>query len=205
MFNFQRNVNIVLEQVFSKAEDAAKMSEARISFHETALTKNSKENYPTREENSPASHARALHQRALAKSYSDNAYILFKMQNYTKALQAEKHSIDITRKLFGEEHSRTADSYHSLGVTQHAQGDFASAIQSKQRALHIRQKLFGEEHSSTADSYDSLGVTQHADLICYGYNNIVNIVTYFIFIFNIYFICFSKKLACLSYIKFEDK
>ena len=57
--------------------------------------------------------------------------------------------------MFGEEHSSTADSYHLLGATQHAQGDFVSAIQSKQRALDIKRKLFGEEHHS-------LGVTQHA-------------------------------------------
>ena len=163
LFNFQRNVNIILEQVFSKAEDAAKMSEARISFHEMALTKckSSKENYPTGEEkHSSANHA--LHQEALAKSYSDHAYIQYKMQNYSEALQAEQRSIDTKLKLFGEEHSSTADSYHLLGGTQHALGDLSSAIQSTQRALDIRRKLFGEEHSSTADSYHLLGVTQHA-------------------------------------------
>ena len=61
-----------------------------------------------------------------------------------------------------QKHASTADSYHSLGDTQHAQGDFSSALQSAQRALDIRLKLFGEEHASTADSYHSLGDTQHA-------------------------------------------
>ena len=57
------------------------------------------------------------------------------------------------RKLFGEEHSRAADSYQSLGITQNNLGDFSSALKSKQRAMDFRRKLFGEEHSSTADSY----------------------------------------------------
>ena len=70
-------------------------------------------------------------------------------------------TLDIRLKLFGEEHSSTADSYHTLGDTQQAQGNF-SAFWSKQRALDIRLKLFGEEHSSTADSYHTLGDTQHA-------------------------------------------
>ncbi len=33
----------------------------------------------------------------------------------------------------------------------------------------------------------------------------ISILLVLFFIFNIYFTCFSKKLACLSYIKFEDK
>ena len=69
--------------------------------------------------------------------------------------------------MFGEEHASTADSYHSLGVTQHELGDYKvfgeehAALHLKQRALEIRKKVFGEEHASTADSYHSLGVTQH--------------------------------------------
>ena len=63
--------------------------------------------------------------------------------------------------LFGEEHASTADSYHSLGDIQHAQGGISSAIRFKQRALDIRRKRLKEEHASTADSYHSLGVTQH--------------------------------------------
>ena len=33
--------------------------------------------------------------------------------------------------------ARTAESYHSLGITQHSLGDFTSALQSKQRALDV--------------------------------------------------------------------
>jgi len=63
--------------------------------------------------------------------------------------------------MFREEHSSTAESYHSLGLTQHAQGEFSTALESTQRALDIKLKLFGEEHSTTADSYHSLGDTHH--------------------------------------------
>ena len=47
---------------------------------------------------------------------------------------------------------RTADSYHSLGVTKQQLGDLTSALHAHQRALEISLKLFGEEHASTADS-----------------------------------------------------
>ena len=71
--------------------------------------------------------------------------------DFFSALQSAQRALDIRRKLFGEEHSSTADSYDLLGVTQHQLGDFSSALQSAQRALDIKRKLFGEEQSSTAD------------------------------------------------------
>ena len=163
LFNFQHNVNRIVQNVLNKLEEASNLSSARISYHEKAIEQckcgKAKENLPNREENSATSPV--LHQEALAKSYSNHAYIQWQMRNYSEALTAEQHALDIRLEMFGHEHSKTADSYYSLGVTQHSKGDFASAIQSKQRALDIRLKLFGEE-SSTAFSYQSLGISQHA-------------------------------------------
>ena len=85
------------------------------------------------------------------------------LHKYSSALQSSQCALEIRRKLFGEEHSSTADSYHTLGITQHKLGDFSSSLQSAARVqLDIRRKLFREEHSSTTDSYYSLGITQHA-------------------------------------------
>ena len=85
---------------------------------------------------------------------------------YTKNIAEEQIRHDQTtleqcKRSFGETHSSTADSYHSVGITQHGFGDFNSAVESKQHALDIQCKPFGEVHSSTADSYHSLGITQH--------------------------------------------
>ena len=74
------------------------------------------------------------------------------MKDYKAALQSKQRALAIRIKLFGEEHESTADSYFSLGVTQHEMKDYKAALQSDQRALAIRIKLFGEEHESTADS-----------------------------------------------------
>ena len=87
--------------------------------------------------------------------------LLFMISSSNKWFNSEpQRALDIRLRLFGEEHSSTAESYLLLGFTQHEQGDLSSALQSKQRALDIRRKLFGEEHSSTAESYYLLGVTQ---------------------------------------------
>ena len=46
------------------------------------------------------------------------------------ALQSKQRALDIRVKLFGEEDPETAESYGSLGVTQHDSGDILSALQS---------------------------------------------------------------------------
>ena len=47
---------------------------------------------------------------------------------FSSALQSYQRALDIRVKLFGEEHPDTAESYFSLGVTQHAPGDLLSAL-----------------------------------------------------------------------------
>ena len=160
LFNFQRNVNRVLEHVSIKREEAAKLSAERIMYHEKAIEqcKSRKEHFLMQE---PTSATLALHQEALAKSYADHGKTQHAQGEFHSALQSKQRSLNIRLKLFAEEHSSTADSYHSLSVTQHELGDYSSALQSAQRALHLRRKLFGEEHSSTADSYHSLCLTQY--------------------------------------------
>ncbi|KAL9987665.1 hypothetical protein ACROYT_G002009 [Oculina patagonica] len=83
-------------------------------------------------------------------------------KNYSEALESCKRELAIKLKLFGEERAETANSYHSLGITQHSLGNYTSAAESAKRALAIRLKVFGEEHSETATSYHSLATTQHS-------------------------------------------
>ena len=71
-------------------------------------------------------------------------------------------ALDIRIKLFGEEHPKTANSYHSIGVTQHTLIDYTTAPGSHKRALDIRIKFFGKEHPKTAESHHLVGVTQHS-------------------------------------------
>ena len=156
---FQHNVNSTLQNVLSNPREAAKLSAARISYHEIAL-KETKSISLERQPKYDGKLALHVHQEALLKSYLDHGKTLCLMQNYSEALQSYHRALDIARSLSGEQHSSTAESYHSLGVTQHKLGDFPIALQSFQCSLDIRVKLFGEEHSSTADSYHSLRVTQ---------------------------------------------
>ena len=75
-------------------------------------------------------------------------------------IQSKQRALAIRIKLFGEEHESTADSYKTLGVTQHQMHDYNAALQSHQRTLAICIKLFGEDHERTAQCYMHVKVTQ---------------------------------------------
>jgi len=137
LFTFQCNASIIVRHVLRNvAGDAVKMfKESTTSCHEKELNQFKR--------------ARSCTMARRGRTGND--------LSSTRSLL-----LDIRLKPFGAEHSCTADNSHSLGDSQHAQGDPTSALQSTQQALNIRLKLFGVEHASTADSYQSLGVTQHS-------------------------------------------
>ena len=83
------------------------------------------------------------------------------MHDYKAALQPHHRALALRIKLFRQEHESIADSYTSLGVTQHEMHNYKAALQSHHRTLALRIKLFGQEHENTADSYKGLGTTQH--------------------------------------------
>ena len=58
----------------------------------------------------------------------------------------------------GEDHEKTAEGYHWLGVTQYMLSDYSSATESHKRALKIRQTVLGENHEETAESNHWLGL-----------------------------------------------
>ena len=158
---FQRNVAYMF-LFLNKIEDAAKLSEASINYHLSALKQC---NSDQEELQRPTKHFPGddtLHQESLAKSFWDLGSFHHLKENFSEAIQSHQSALDIRLKLFGEEHSSAAESYNSLGFAQLANGDFVSAFKSAKRALYIRLKVFGEEHSSTAESYLLLGLTQRA-------------------------------------------
>ena len=157
LFHFQNNVMASLCHL-REYEVAAKLSALRINFQETTheRSKTSKQGQENNLTNS------TLNEEELAKSYSKDASIHYKNQNYFEALKSEQRALEIKVPLFGEEHQNIADSYQTLGETHHALGEFSSAFQFTKRALDIRLKCFKKENSSTADSYHLLGRIERA-------------------------------------------
>ena len=135
-FNFYRNAFGVVKS-FGKDADALTLTQERLKLGENKG-------------------------KSLAQNYWGLDNIQFEGINYAEAVTLFKRAPQIIIKLFGEEHSKTADSYHLVGVTQHSLSDYTAALESRKRALDIRIKLFGEEHYKTADSYHGVGTTQHS-------------------------------------------
>ena len=72
----------------------------------------------------------------------------------------ELRSVLLISELNGEEHSETADSYHSVGVTQHSLGNYTAALES--RSVLLISELNCLVKSILDRSYHSVGVTQHS-------------------------------------------
>lgn len=94
--------------------------------------------------------------------YEFDSYGAF-LFDFTSALRSFHDALAVRRKLHGEEHSCTAESYQLVGCTQNELGDFTSALQSAERAL-ISNRGSLEKSTPTlppADCYHLLGWTQH--------------------------------------------
>ena len=89
----------------------------------------------------------------------------YQLGDCTSALQSDQHALDVRKKVFGEEHAKTAHSYYDIRVTEYQLGDYTFALQSHQHALDVKRKLFGEEHVSTADSYPRGSGTRNISLV----------------------------------------
>ena len=159
LFNFHRVVVSMLP-FFRECEDTINIAEARICYHQTGHEQFKISRSKSGKEISASSSA--IQNDVQGKSNLDFDDTQHGKVNTLEILQSRHRAVDIALKRFGEKHVSTADSYHELGIMEHALGDYSSALESKQHALNIRFKLFGEEHSSTADSYHELGATQQA-------------------------------------------
>ena len=132
---------------------------SRIKSHEKTLEQ-CQQRFLTNDEYSGNRYSQ-IQTEMLVKCYIDLGNVYKQEKNYSEALQSNRRALDIAKRVFGEKHESTADSYRELGVTQYMMHDYSAALQSHQRALAIRIKRFREEHESTADSYRELGVTQY--------------------------------------------
>ena len=154
LFNFHRVVVAVLLNVFSKCKEKENLAHSQTSREQKPQEKSGNSNHETEEEYYSASSN---------NNCKDSYNVKNKQCNLVSsgALQSRQRATDIAIERFGAEHPNTADSYHTLGITQYLLGDFTSALRSLQKALNIRQVVLGNDHLGTADIYRSLGATYH--------------------------------------------
>ena len=161
LFNFHRVVVSMLP-FFRNFEDTINIAELRISNYQTGHSQFKIRSSHSDKETYDSCSEILKDARADAKKHMDHEEVQDIKENTLEILQSRQRAVELSINRFGENNSSTADSFHELGITEHALGHFTSALQSKYRALTIRRKLFGEEDPSAADSYHELGVTQYA-------------------------------------------
>ena len=142
-----------LLQGFGKYQDAITLTNKMASVHKMQQSMKRKDKFGESAEK---------HEEAMARIYSNEGEVHHRNGNYAEALTSYHRALNTRRKLLGEDHSKTADSYHDVGLTHQSLGDYTSALQTHKRVLDIRLKLYGEVHPKTADSYRSVGLTQHS-------------------------------------------
>ena len=93
----------------------------------------------------------------LYKLLSDYRDFLSKYAKYDDALEIARRCIELSIKLYGEEHSDTASVYNKIGLVYDYKGDYDTALEYHNKALAITKQVLGENHPDTAMSYNNIG------------------------------------------------
>jgi tetratricopeptide (TPR) repeat protein len=99
---------------------------------------------------------------AKVSSLERQANTLKSKGRYKEAQPLLEKILAICRKVLGEEHPHTAQSFNNLAYNLNAQGKYAQAAEGYRKALAIRRKALGEEHPDTATSYNNLAMNLNA-------------------------------------------
>lgn len=92
-----------------------------------------------------------------AKLLADYGSFLEKYARYARALEKFQAALKIRRRVLGDEHQDTAQSFSDMGRVYEDLGDYDEALEKYTDALSINEQLFGDNHLSTALSYYDIG------------------------------------------------
>ncbi|MCH9651541.1 MAG: serine/threonine-protein kinase [Deltaproteobacteria bacterium] len=83
----------------------------------------------------------------------------FQLQGvYDRAHQLRQQSLDLTRKVLGDDHPLAAVNQNELGGLLREQGDHTAAAEAYGMALDLYRSFYGERHPRVADLYNDLGL-----------------------------------------------
>jgi eukaryotic-like serine/threonine-protein kinase len=81
------------------------------------------------------------------------------LAEHRNAAAMHRQALMIRRRVFGNEHTKTASSLHNLGVALWNQGELKEAETLLRESLAVRRKIFGDEHAEVAKTLHQLGAT----------------------------------------------
>lgn len=94
---------------------------------------------------------------SIAEAYNDVAWVLYKLENFQKALKYSKEAVQGYMQLSENESSHSVYALHTLGVLYLELGNRKEAIKSLSKVLDISKKFKMDNHYVTYLSYFDLG------------------------------------------------
>lgn len=91
-----------------------------------------------------------------AKAAHRLAEVYSRAGRHAKALEVHKMGLMIRKSIYGERHTRLADSYDWLAGARAAAADYEQAADYYERAMSLRKDLLGPQHPDIAVSYANL-------------------------------------------------
>ena len=83
-------------------------------------------------------------------------YNLSAQRKYAQAQPLLEKALEINRRLLGDNHPQTAQSYNNVANNVNSQRKYEQAQQLYEKALEINRRLLADDHPSTAVSYNNL-------------------------------------------------
>ena len=89
------------------------------------------------------------------------AHFLYKFAKYDKAILIYQRQIQLSKNVYGPEHSMTATSYNDLAAAYVSQSDYSKSLRFLLKSLAIYEKEKGKENPFTAILYGNIGGVYH--------------------------------------------
>ncbi|CAJ1939175.1 unnamed protein product [Cylindrotheca closterium] len=126
-----------------KTEDATNAYAKAINIHKTVLGNG----HPHTKELMNILHI--LKCEKTAKAMNEHALAVKAKGDLEKALQLFQEALDVSKKIFGDVHPRTAAVYENISAVQVEQGLLKDGIAASAEALKIRRRAHGDDHTDT--------------------------------------------------------
>ena len=87
--------------------------------------------------------------------------IYYDRKDFDNAMSYYEKSLDIFKRIFGEQHPNVALLYNNIGELCRSKGDFSLATEHHKKALDIRRLILGNSHPLVIQSLNNLGNTHN--------------------------------------------
>ena len=92
----------------------------------------------------------------MAECYNDMAAVYLMTGKINEATNLSNQSLDIRKKIFGENHSSMAIAYNTLGVCMELSKEYEKSIECHQKSMDIRKMVYGDMSAQTVIAYHNI-------------------------------------------------